>query len=156
MNFNKFFYFCGSFLPSWIRIRIPNLDPQTRLNPDPIRIQIHNPGSFVHGGNSSQAGSKILTMSEYISSLLNLLKHMPRSPLTGQFKEKPTYRVRCLYRWFVHVPCSWPAPAPSRTPRVPPASQCDRPVGKREGGGIAISRKKPEQSRVCLITIYVA
>ncbi len=37
----KIFYFCGSFLPSWIRIRIPNLDPdpQTRLNPDPIRIR---------------------------------------------------------------------------------------------------------------------
>ncbi len=48
-----FFYFCGSFLPSWIRIRIPNTDPdpdpQTRLNTDPIRtrircrIRIHNP-----------------------------------------------------------------------------------------------------------------
>ncbi len=46
-----FFYFCGSFLPSWIRIwiRIPNTDPVpdplTRLNPDPIRIriQIRNP-----------------------------------------------------------------------------------------------------------------
>ena len=45
-------YFCGSFLPSWIRIRIripntdPDPDPQTRLNTDPIRIriQIHNPG----------------------------------------------------------------------------------------------------------------
>jgi hypothetical protein len=36
-------YFCGSFLPSWIRIRIrnPDPDPQTRLNTDPIRI--HNP-----------------------------------------------------------------------------------------------------------------
>ncbi len=31
--FQIFFYFCGSFLPSWIRI--PNPDPQTRLNPDP-------------------------------------------------------------------------------------------------------------------------
>ncbi len=39
-----FFYFCGSFLPSWIRIRIPNPDPQARLNPDPIRIRIRNPG----------------------------------------------------------------------------------------------------------------
>ncbi len=44
-----FFYFCGSFLPSWVRIRIPNTnpDPQTRLNTDPIRIRfrirIHNP-----------------------------------------------------------------------------------------------------------------
>jgi hypothetical protein len=41
-------YFCGSFLPSWIRIRIPNTDPdpdpQTQLNTDPIRIRIriHN------------------------------------------------------------------------------------------------------------------
>jgi hypothetical protein len=32
-------------LPFWIRIRIPNTDPdpQTRLNTDPIRIRIHNP-----------------------------------------------------------------------------------------------------------------
>jgi hypothetical protein len=38
------FYFCRSFLPSWIRIRIPNPDPLTRLNPDPIRmIRIRNP-----------------------------------------------------------------------------------------------------------------
>jgi hypothetical protein len=29
------FYFCGSFLPSWIRIRIPDPDPLTQLNPDP-------------------------------------------------------------------------------------------------------------------------
>ncbi len=45
-QFCTFFYFCGSFLPSWIRIRIPNPDPdpQTRLNTDPIRIRIHNPG----------------------------------------------------------------------------------------------------------------
>ena len=36
-----FFYFCGSFLPSWIWIRIPNTDPDplARLNMDPIRIR---------------------------------------------------------------------------------------------------------------------
>jgi hypothetical protein len=48
MKFLKyFFYFCGSFLPSWIRIRNPNTDPDplTRLNSDPIRIRIRNPGS---------------------------------------------------------------------------------------------------------------
>ncbi len=47
-NFLIFFYFCGSFLPSWIRarIRIPNTDPGphqlTRLNPETIRIRICN------------------------------------------------------------------------------------------------------------------
>jgi hypothetical protein len=42
----NFFYFCGSFLLSWIRIRIPNTDPDplARLNTDPIRIRIRNPG----------------------------------------------------------------------------------------------------------------
>jgi hypothetical protein len=43
-----FFYFCGSFLPSWIRIRVqitdPDPDPMVRLNTDPIRIRIRNPG----------------------------------------------------------------------------------------------------------------
>ncbi len=31
------------------------------------------------------------------------VKHMLQSPLTGEFKEKPTFRVRCLYSSFVHV-----------------------------------------------------
>ncbi len=40
-----FFYFCGSFLPSWIRIRIPNTDPDplTWLSPDPqpcVKVRI--------------------------------------------------------------------------------------------------------------------
>jgi hypothetical protein len=44
----NFFYFCGSFLPSWIRILIciqitdPDPDPMVRLNTDPIRIRIRN------------------------------------------------------------------------------------------------------------------
>jgi hypothetical protein len=38
-NLWTFSYVCGSFLPSWIRIRIANPDPWTQLNPDPIRIQ---------------------------------------------------------------------------------------------------------------------
>ncbi len=53
----NFFSFCGSFLPSWIRIRIPNTDPDpdplARLNTDPIRIRIRilirirNPGCIL-------------------------------------------------------------------------------------------------------------
>jgi hypothetical protein len=43
----NFFYFCVSFLPSWIRIRIlntdPDPDPLARLKTDPIRIRIRNP-----------------------------------------------------------------------------------------------------------------
>ncbi len=50
-NFLIFFYFCGSFLPAWIRIpnTDPNPDPLTWLNPDPIGpilIRIRNPGGF--------------------------------------------------------------------------------------------------------------
>ncbi len=54
-NFLIFFYFSGLFLSSWIRIRIPNTDPDplTRLNPDPIRvrfrIRICNPAKTVYG-----------------------------------------------------------------------------------------------------------
>ncbi len=44
----NFCYFCGSFLPSWIRIRIriqiTDPDPMARLNTDPIRIRIRNTG----------------------------------------------------------------------------------------------------------------
>jgi hypothetical protein len=39
-----------------------------------------------------------------ISSLQNLLNRMPQSLLTGQLKEKPTYRVWRLYSSFVHDP----------------------------------------------------
>jgi hypothetical protein len=46
MKFLNFFYFCGSFLPSWIRIRIPNPDSLTRLNPGPIGIRIRNPADM--------------------------------------------------------------------------------------------------------------
>jgi hypothetical protein len=47
MKFLKYFYFYGSFLPSWIRIWIPNTDPDplTQLDPDPIRIRIRNPAA---------------------------------------------------------------------------------------------------------------
>ncbi len=46
MKFLKFFYFCGSFLPFSILIRIPNTDPDplTWLNPDPIPIRIWKVG----------------------------------------------------------------------------------------------------------------
>jgi hypothetical protein len=52
----NFFYFCGSFLPSWIRIRIQitDPDPMVRLNTDPIRIwigiriRIRNPEYLAH------------------------------------------------------------------------------------------------------------
>ncbi len=43
------FYFCGIFLPAWIRIRIPSddLDPEALLNLDPIRIR-----NSAHNGDS--------------------------------------------------------------------------------------------------------
>ncbi len=37
-----FFYFYGTFLPSWIRILNTDPDPLTWLNSDPIRIRIRN------------------------------------------------------------------------------------------------------------------
>jgi hypothetical protein len=61
----NFFYFCGSFLPSWIPIRIriqitdPDPDPMVRLNTDPIRIRIRNPAQLpttVRGGAESFKG----------------------------------------------------------------------------------------------------
>ncbi len=64
---------------------------------------VHKYSSFIHWGNSSQAGSKIQTMSECISSLKICLNRMLQSLLTGQLKEKPTYRVWCLYSSFVHA-----------------------------------------------------
>jgi hypothetical protein len=42
MKFIDFFYFCGTFLPSLIRIANPDPYAETPLNPDPIRIRIDN------------------------------------------------------------------------------------------------------------------
>ncbi len=56
-------YFCASFLPSWIRIpnTDPDLDPQTQLNTDPIRIRIHNPAYGCHvGGDRGQIHAQAL------------------------------------------------------------------------------------------------
>ncbi len=44
-NIQHLFYFCGSFLPSWIRIWI-QIHPLTWLNQDPIRIQTRNTGQY--------------------------------------------------------------------------------------------------------------
>ncbi len=38
-NFLIFSFLGGQFRPAWIRIRIPNPDPLTRLIPDPVWIQ---------------------------------------------------------------------------------------------------------------------
>ncbi len=65
----NFFYFCGSFLPSWIRIRIriqitdPDPDPMVRLNTDPIRIRIRirNPGWQWAASQTSGTSSRPLT-----------------------------------------------------------------------------------------------
>ncbi len=54
-NFWRFFYFCGSFLSSWIRTRIPTADPDPAFQnqcgsgsslPKSMRIRIHNSGSY--------------------------------------------------------------------------------------------------------------
>jgi hypothetical protein len=58
-NLLTFFYVFGSFLPSWIRIRIANPDPGTPLDPDLIRIWIHNTGSRF-GPVSKRCGSGTL------------------------------------------------------------------------------------------------
>jgi hypothetical protein len=57
MKFLNFFYFCGSYLTSWIRIRIPDQDPLAPLNPDPIRFRIRNPAYTVTVNGYCCAGS---------------------------------------------------------------------------------------------------
>ncbi len=83
---------------------LQNMVYNTTQHPHTCRgAAVHKYSSFVHGGNSSQAGSKILTVSECIFCLYNLLNTMPQSLLTGQFWRNSTFRVRCLYSSFVHV-----------------------------------------------------
>jgi hypothetical protein len=82
-----FFYFYGSFLPSWIRIRIPNPDPDplARLNPDPIRIRnpaFFHPGSqigtvSIPGPGSAWKNLSILTPKETKKWFLSSRKYDP-------------------------------------------------------------------------------
>jgi hypothetical protein len=56
MQFRNVFYFCGSFLPSWlrIRIRIQNMDP----NPDPDT-------EYGSGSGSTTLGNKVSDLDGY-------------------------------------------------------------------------------------------
>ncbi len=51
MKILYFFYFCGSFLPSWIRIHNLNADPDpaAQINADPDSDPDPKPWSFVRG-----------------------------------------------------------------------------------------------------------
>jgi hypothetical protein len=52
----NFFYFCGAFLPSWIRIRIPNSDPDSEFGSGfRIRFRIHWPDWIrIQSGSGSE------------------------------------------------------------------------------------------------------
>ncbi len=69
-NLLIFFYFCGSFLLSWSRIRIPNPDTdlQTWLNPDSIRIRIQNSNKMLFPIGSETEGSGV-SLSEFKDKL---------------------------------------------------------------------------------------
>ncbi len=51
----NFWFFCASFLPSWIRFPNPETDLLTWLNPDPIRIRIRNTDATGTGTESLEA-----------------------------------------------------------------------------------------------------
>jgi hypothetical protein len=53
-NFLTFSNCCGSFLPSWIRIRIANPDTKPETPLDPIRIRIHNTACMQAGGRKKE------------------------------------------------------------------------------------------------------
>jgi hypothetical protein len=55
MKICTFFYFCGSFLPSWIRIRNLNADPEpaTQINADPC-----GSGNGDGSGSTTLAGGR--------------------------------------------------------------------------------------------------
>jgi hypothetical protein len=57
--------------------------------------------SFVHGGNSSQAGSKILTNEWMYLQSVKSVENLPQTPFTGQFKRKADIKGLCLYNSIV-------------------------------------------------------
>ncbi len=75
-NLLAFFYVCGSFLPSWIRIRIanPDTDPGVPLNPYPIRI--HNTGLKTRNVSDAQW---TIHLTSHPRKFLTLIRHTQRS-----------------------------------------------------------------------------
>jgi hypothetical protein len=67
--FNFFLCLCrGSFLLYWIRIANPDPDLGTTLNPDPIRIRIHNTGSSYLKLNDCPTSTKLHRFSQCCGS----------------------------------------------------------------------------------------
>ncbi len=79
MKFLTFFYFCGSFLPFWVRIRIhiTNPDLMTWLNPDPIQLSygsgaILTPPYYESGSNDLIESGSIPTVTTLFDSVTSL------------------------------------------------------------------------------------
>ncbi len=108
MNFYIFSYFCGSFLPSWIRNWIWNSDPDplTRLNPDPIRIRIQfGSGSatlvdtgdkFIASDNDTREQLQPLTT----TPVINLLPMTMMPVRMKLWAPSPTSQPEILPFWF--------------------------------------------------------
>ncbi len=80
---SKIFSFCGSFLPTWIRIRIPNPDPLTRLNPDPIGS---GSATLVCGaGNTSESESEDGEDDDNCQTLTDIASGYTVATITGDF-----------------------------------------------------------------------
>ncbi len=109
-KFCTFFYFCGSFLPSWIRIRTHNLnadpdpDPATQINADPQspcqkpsilpdRLPLHH----------SPETSAVL----HSEKKANIKKASKDVPLDGKYRYSLN-RFLCCTKFFSlgHPPCS--------------------------------------------------
>jgi hypothetical protein len=95
-----FSYFCGSFLPSWIRIwiRIPNMypdpDPLSCLNPDPIRIRISRSANFT---------VFLSTISRTAKDIEMLIESLPSEESSTELQsEGLRYGTRTTYR--IHRP----------------------------------------------------
>ncbi len=94
MKFPKFFYFCGSFLPPWIRNPNLNPDPLAWLNPDPKHWQklSGHVGTLFDVSWGGGGGKKKITTSVFLS---------------GQFSKNTTYRTYYTNRTDKEIKSEW-------------------------------------------------
>jgi hypothetical protein len=90
MKFLNFFYFCGSFLPPWIRIRIriPNPDGSIDLiesgsNPDPGSEKLPETGVVLMRGNRKAKSG------DYLQASMRVAPRLARSNAVS--KPSPTF-----------------------------------------------------------------
>ncbi len=142
MKFLNFSYLCGSFLPSWIRIRIPNpdTDPLTWLNPEPIRIWNTSYDALTKG--------RVVQWPHHPRDALSMGRNNPRLFVRVTYRSGGHFNYHVIEKEWLKISCLIITP---NTVQVwggePPSLQQPREPRDAVGRLGDCGRDEPEQAR---------